>query len=124
MFVVSGGHTAEMLSLVRSMNLQQYAPRYYIAGATDKMSLSRAERDEAQLLQVHDEMSQGLSQGFRIYGLEFDDSLLLAVVDLVAGVLKGSEIWQNDRTSEMQRIHFKQAITLRFTEAVKWASLM
>jgi len=46
----SGGHTAEILSLVRSMNFQQYAPRFYIAGATDEMSPTKAEGDEAQML--------------------------------------------------------------------------
>jgi hypothetical protein len=48
----SGGHTAEMMSLVEAMNLQWYAPRHYIAGATDNMSLSRAQRVEAELLKV------------------------------------------------------------------------
>ncbi|CAK9220422.1 unnamed protein product [Sphagnum jensenii] len=38
----SGGHTAEMLSLVGALNLQRYAPRYYIAAVTDSMSLTRA----------------------------------------------------------------------------------
>lgn len=46
----SGGHTAEMMSLVRVMDLKRYAPRHYIAGATDNMSLPRAERVEAELL--------------------------------------------------------------------------
>ncbi|KAG0615428.1 hypothetical protein M758_5G040500 [Ceratodon purpureus] len=46
----SGGHTAEMMSLVEALNLQWYAPRHYIAGATDKMSLPRAEGVEARLL--------------------------------------------------------------------------
>ncbi|KAG0615429.1 hypothetical protein M758_5G040500 [Ceratodon purpureus] len=48
--VGSGGHTAEMMSLVEALNLQWYAPRHYIAGATDKMSLPRAEGVEARLL--------------------------------------------------------------------------
>lgn len=39
-----------MLCLVRSMKLDQYAPRFYIAGATDKFSLEKAEKVEAELL--------------------------------------------------------------------------
>ncbi len=50
----AGGHTAEMMNLVEAMNLQWYAPRHYIAGATDKMSLARAERVEARLLEVRE----------------------------------------------------------------------
>ena len=52
MLAGSGGHTAEMMNLVGAMNLQWYAPRHYIAGSTDKMSLTKAETVEAKLLRV------------------------------------------------------------------------
>ncbi|KAM0005793.1 putative oligosaccharide biosynthesis protein Alg14 [Helianthus debilis subsp. tardiflorus] len=38
----SGGHTAEMINLLSVMPKDWYAPRYYIAAATDNMSLQKA----------------------------------------------------------------------------------
>eukprot|EP00879_Flechtneria_rotunda_P025794 GHRR01027441.1.p2 GENE.GHRR01027441.1~~GHRR01027441.1.p2 ORF type:complete len:104 (+),score=23.07 GHRR01027441.1:593-904(+) len=38
----SGGHTAEMLMLVESMDKQFYNPRVYVVAETDKMSAKRA----------------------------------------------------------------------------------
>ncbi|KAI5056160.1 hypothetical protein GOP47_0029681 [Adiantum capillus-veneris] len=38
----SGGHTAEMLNLIDSLDKQRFYPRVYIAALTDNMSLSRA----------------------------------------------------------------------------------
>lgn len=40
-----------MMSLVGALNLQRYAPRFYIAAATDNMSLAKAQRAEAQIIQ-------------------------------------------------------------------------
>lgn len=40
-FVV-GGHTAEMINLLSVMQINRFAPRYYIAAATDNMSLQKA----------------------------------------------------------------------------------
>ncbi|GBG75681.1 hypothetical protein CBR_g20308 [Chara braunii] len=44
----SGGHTAEMLSLVKALDFDRYQPRWYVAGATDKLSLSKAAALEEQ----------------------------------------------------------------------------
>ncbi|KAK9067950.1 hypothetical protein SSX86_012061 [Deinandra increscens subsp. villosa] len=38
----SGGHTAEMINLLSVMQKDWFAPRYYIAAATDNMSLQKA----------------------------------------------------------------------------------
>lgn len=38
----SGGHTAEMLNLLSVMQKDRFAPRFYIAAATDNMSLQKA----------------------------------------------------------------------------------
>ncbi|KAG6416695.1 hypothetical protein SASPL_124131 [Salvia splendens] len=38
----SGGHTAEMLNLLAVMQMDRFKPRYYIAAATDNMSLQKA----------------------------------------------------------------------------------
>nr|GEX57831.1 UDP-N-acetylglucosamine transferase subunit ALG14 [Tanacetum cinerariifolium] len=38
----SGGHTAEMINLLSVMQKDRFAPRFYIAAATDNMSLQKA----------------------------------------------------------------------------------
>jgi beta-1,4-N-acetylglucosaminyltransferase len=42
----SGGHTAEILNVVRALNFERYQPRCYIAAVTDNHSLSKAQRVE------------------------------------------------------------------------------
>lgn len=37
-----GGHTAEMLSLLSVLRKDRFTPRFYIAAATDNMSLQKA----------------------------------------------------------------------------------
>ncbi|CAM6028610.1 unnamed protein product [Sphagnum balticum] len=58
----SGGHTAEMLSLVGALNLQRYAPRYYIAAVTDNMSLTRAATLEDHLQKCAPSTSSSLQK--------------------------------------------------------------
>ncbi|XP_076897275.1 uncharacterized protein LOC143550530 [Bidens hawaiensis] len=38
----SGGHTAEMINLLNVLQKDRFAPRFYIAAATDNMSLQKA----------------------------------------------------------------------------------
>ncbi|XP_022892378.1 UDP-N-acetylglucosamine transferase subunit ALG14 homolog isoform X2 [Olea europaea var. sylvestris] len=38
----SGGHTAEMLNLLAVLQKERFKPRYYVAAATDNMSLQKA----------------------------------------------------------------------------------
>ncbi|KAI3515010.1 hypothetical protein L1887_13759 [Cichorium endivia] len=38
----SGGHTAEMINLLSVLQTDQFSPRFYIAAATDNMSLQKA----------------------------------------------------------------------------------
>lgn len=38
----SGGHTAEMMNLLSVLQMDSFAPRFYIAAATDNMSLQKA----------------------------------------------------------------------------------
>lgn len=44
----SGGHTAEMLRLLRKLDFDRYAPRTYVVAATDAMSAAKAETFERQ----------------------------------------------------------------------------
>ncbi|KAL6567315.1 hypothetical protein OROGR_000983 [Orobanche gracilis] len=46
----SGGHTAEMLNLLDVMQMDRFKPRYYIAAATDTMSLQKARVLEDSLM--------------------------------------------------------------------------
>ncbi|KAJ8441023.1 hypothetical protein Cgig2_021387 [Carnegiea gigantea] len=43
----SGGHTAEMLNLLAALQKDRFYPRYYIAAATDNMSLQKARSFES-----------------------------------------------------------------------------
>ncbi|OAY84019.1 UDP-N-acetylglucosamine transferase subunit ALG14 homolog isoform X1 [Ananas comosus] len=66
----SGGHTAEMLSIVNVLLKDRFAPRFYVAAATDNMSLQKARVLEDSLVQ-HGEPSEGkkieASQYMQIY---------------------------------------------------------
>lgn len=64
----TGGHTAEMLSLVGALNLQRYAPRYYIAAVTDSMSLTRAATLEDHLQKC----ALSTSSSSQVFSLHFD----------------------------------------------------
>ncbi len=64
----TGGHTAEMLSLVGALNLQRYAPRYYIAAVTDSMSLTRAATLEDHLQKY----APSTSSSSQVFSLHFD----------------------------------------------------
>ena len=44
----SGGHTAEMLCLLRGMNLENYSPRVYVSAGTDKMSKEKIGKFERE----------------------------------------------------------------------------
>ncbi|KAJ6852422.1 UDP-N-acetylglucosamine transferase subunit ALG14-like protein [Iris pallida] len=46
----SGGHTAEMLSIVNVLQKDWFTPRFYVAAATDNMSLQKAQVLEEALV--------------------------------------------------------------------------
>ncbi|XP_066356998.1 uncharacterized protein [Miscanthus floridulus] len=48
----SGGHTAEMMNIVTTLQKDRFAPRYYVAALTDNMSLQKAQVYEQSLIQV------------------------------------------------------------------------
>lgn len=63
----SGGHTAEMLNLVAVLNKDRFCPRWYIAAATDNMSLARAKvAEESGMEKAEGRMLQG-SKYMQIY---------------------------------------------------------
>ncbi|XP_050235333.1 uncharacterized protein LOC126683468 isoform X2 [Mercurialis annua] len=49
----SGGHTAEMINVVALLQKDRFTPRFYIAAATDKMSLQKACVLEDSLVDMH-----------------------------------------------------------------------
>ncbi|XP_077235209.1 UDP-N-acetylglucosamine transferase subunit ALG14-like protein [Tasmannia lanceolata] len=46
----SGGHTAEMLNLINVLQKDRFTPRFYVAAATDSMSLQKAQLLEESLI--------------------------------------------------------------------------
>ena len=48
----SGGHTAEMLNLLSMLRKDRFTPRFYIAAATDNMSLQKARLMEKSLVDM------------------------------------------------------------------------
>ncbi|KAB1215357.1 UDP-N-acetylglucosamine transferase subunit ALG14 [Morella rubra] len=48
----SGGHTAEMLDLLSVLQKERFSPRFYVAAATDNMSLEKARTLEKSLVEV------------------------------------------------------------------------
>ncbi|XP_020244435.1 UDP-N-acetylglucosamine transferase subunit ALG14 homolog [Asparagus officinalis] len=67
----SGGHTAEMLSIVNILQKDRLAPRFYVAAATDNMSLQKARILEESLIQQGENNTAGKkiedSQFMQIY---------------------------------------------------------
>ncbi|XP_072147527.1 uncharacterized protein [Setaria viridis] len=46
-----GGHTAEMMDIVKTLQKDRFTPRYYVAALTDNMSIQKAEVCEQSLIQ-------------------------------------------------------------------------
>lgn len=63
----SGGHTAEMLNLLAVLQKERFAPRYYIAAATDNMSLEKARLFENSLASETGHKLVGTPQFMQIY---------------------------------------------------------
>ncbi|XP_008225350.1 PREDICTED: UDP-N-acetylglucosamine transferase subunit ALG14 homolog [Prunus mume] len=61
----SGGHTAEMINLLSVLQKDRFAPRFYIAAATDNMSLQKArlleETSSSQFMQIYRSREVGQS---------------------------------------------------------------
>ncbi|GMH30312.1 hypothetical protein Nepgr_032155 [Nepenthes gracilis] len=60
----SGGHTAEMLNLLSVLQRGRFAPRYYIAAATDNLSLQKARMFENS---TNDETGVATAEFMQIY---------------------------------------------------------
>lgn len=63
----SGGHTAEMLNLLYVLQTERFKPRYYIAAATDNMSLQKAHVFEDSLLGKEAPEEVGGAEFMQIY---------------------------------------------------------
>ncbi|XP_073125556.1 UDP-N-acetylglucosamine transferase subunit ALG14-like [Henckelia pumila] len=63
----SGGHTAEMLNLLAPLRIDRFKYRYYIAAATDNMSLEKAKVLENSLLVKVEVEVGGTSHFLQIY---------------------------------------------------------
>ncbi|KAL5577164.1 hypothetical protein UlMin_018863 [Ulmus minor] len=63
----SGGHTAEMLNLLSVLQKERFNPRFYIAAATDNMSLQKARLLETSLANETGDKEPETSQFIQIY---------------------------------------------------------
>nr|XP_043616802.1 UDP-N-acetylglucosamine transferase subunit ALG14 homolog [Erigeron canadensis] len=63
----SGGHTAEMINLLSVMEKDRFAPRFYVAAATDNMSLQKARVFEETLNNKTSLQGQDSVQFMQIY---------------------------------------------------------
>ncbi|KAK3420996.1 hypothetical protein EUGRSUZ_G01712 [Eucalyptus grandis] len=63
----SGGHTAEMLNLLSVLQKERFAPRFYVAAATDIMSLQKARVLEDSLVDVAGVSSGETAKYMQIY---------------------------------------------------------
>ncbi|XP_023552178.1 UDP-N-acetylglucosamine transferase subunit ALG14-like [Cucurbita pepo subsp. pepo] len=63
----SGGHTAEMLNVLSELQKDLFAPRFYIAAATDNMSLQKARTYENQLADKTGAEVDKIAQFMQIY---------------------------------------------------------
>ncbi|CAM0136977.1 unnamed protein product [Umbelopsis sp. WA50703] len=52
--IIQGGHTSEMIALVRQMKHERYSPRLYIVANTDDLSEVKARKVEQDRLAVED----------------------------------------------------------------------
>ncbi|KAK9938875.1 hypothetical protein M0R45_015590 [Rubus argutus] len=85
----SGGHTAEMLNLLSVLQKDRFSPRFYIAAATDNMSLQKARLFE----ETEDKMEEtSRSQFMQIYrsrevGQSYITSVLTTIIAVVHALL-------------------------------------
>ncbi|KAK4252726.1 hypothetical protein QN277_014464 [Acacia crassicarpa] len=63
----SGGHTAEMLNLLVVLQKDRFTPRFYIAAATDNMSLQKAQLLENNLTAKNGTRVPNTAQFMQIY---------------------------------------------------------
>nr|XP_027068915.1 UDP-N-acetylglucosamine transferase subunit ALG14-like isoform X2 [Coffea arabica] len=63
----SGGHTAEMINLLNVLQKNSFTPRYYIAAATDNMSLQKAQVLESSWLNEGGVEEVGSAKFMQIY---------------------------------------------------------
>ncbi|XP_062222363.1 uncharacterized protein LOC133921490 [Phragmites australis] len=63
----SGGHTAEMMNIVTTLQKDSFTPRYYVAALTDNMSLQKAQVYEQSLIQSDGEKTIKNAHFMQIY---------------------------------------------------------
>ncbi|CAH9110323.1 unnamed protein product [Cuscuta europaea] len=63
----SGGHTAEMMNLLSALQDDRFKPRFYVAAATDNMSLQKAQGFEDSLLNKEGTEVAGTAHFMQIY---------------------------------------------------------
>nr|GMD08239.1 UDP-N-acetylglucosamine transferase subunit ALG14 homolog [Ipomoea batatas] len=86
----SGGHTAEMMNLLSVLQEDRFKPRFYIAAATDNMSLQKARVFEDSLVQKAGTEVVGTAQFMQIYrSREVGQSYVTSVATTLIAIAHG-----------------------------------
>nr|GLL30248.1 UDP-N-acetylglucosamine transferase subunit ALG14 homolog [Ipomoea trifida] len=86
----SGGHTAEMMNLLSVLEEDRFKPRFYIAAATDNMSLQKARVFEDSLVQKAGTEAAGTAQFMQIYrSREVGQSYVTSVATTLIAIAHG-----------------------------------
>ncbi|CAH9070516.1 unnamed protein product [Cuscuta epithymum] len=86
----SGGHTAEMMNLLSALQEDMFKPRFYVAAATDNMSLQKARGFEDSLLNKEGTEVAGTVQFMKIYrSREVGQSYITSVGTTLIAVAHG-----------------------------------
>ncbi|XP_026449149.1 UDP-N-acetylglucosamine transferase subunit ALG14-like isoform X1 [Papaver somniferum] len=89
----SGGHTAEMINLIRVLQMERFTPRVYVVASTDNMSLQKAQVLEASMVdQAGPDKLKEKAQFMQIYrsrevGQSYLTSIWTTLVALVHALL-------------------------------------
>ncbi|KAI9349629.1 oligosaccharide biosynthesis protein Alg14-like protein [Obelidium mucronatum] len=147
----SGGHTSEMLSLMKTADLNSLSPRIYVAASTDTHSLSKAkaqdDRKDVQLVTIprSREVGQGLISSLfasliamvvcvRVFWSHWPDVILcngpgtcipLCVIAVVMRPFKRTKIIYVESFTRVNELSLSGKIAYRFSDRflVQWPQL-
>ncbi|KAJ1280429.1 hypothetical protein BS78_04G232100 [Paspalum vaginatum] len=84
----SGGHTAEMMNIVATLQKDRFTPRYYVAALTDNMSLQKAQVYEQSLIQSDGKKTVENAHFMQIYrSREVGQSYITSIATTLLAIL-------------------------------------
>ncbi|XP_021981739.1 UDP-N-acetylglucosamine transferase subunit ALG14 isoform X3 [Helianthus annuus] len=141
----SGGHTAEMINLLTVLQKERFAPRFYIAAATDNMSLQKARvfedtlddkislkgANSIQFMQIYRSREVGQSYitsvGTTLYALAHALWLMVKIRPQVVLGIRWSHIFYVESIARVKRLSLSGLLLYKLRMAdqlfVQWPSL-